>query len=344
MSSRVLGLFVVLASAAIVGGSFVGDAVTTQTLINDEIQLRQHGGYLFTVSPPDDTSGDIPPNLTLGKCDMLTSVDGVAFSGAFGVTHEERLLSATDQRVGIIDMSAGLRRVLSSIDGRPIPADSFIADNATAEAFGITDGAALAIGSQPPTLVVLRDIEVLSPALTRAVLQTAAPNDHAVRCFIAQQPGSPPPDPADIAAALGSDRYTVRPTNPSTVLLDRPQHEFDRRTIRFIPWLAALIMAAVAAMVRWSRRSERGLYLALGIDRPTVRLVYMLESALATITGASLGIVAGAIVAWQLDARSPAVLPATGTALATASACLLGSMLINVPSRRNNTLANLKDR
>ena len=184
--------------------------------------------------------------------------------------------------------------------------------------------------------------------MQRWALDVAAPFGPADECWVEFERNSYTAGTARLAAwfATGSQEPVVRPYFRRDEFTRDPAADFAGRAGRY-GWLAAGgLIAAVIALSAWFRRSELGLYLALGTPRPRLWMLLALETLLVVSAATALALLWA--FAHQRSLHDPLPWDHVRVALRSGlSAALLGILLaplLAILVARGNIAAMLKER
>jgi hypothetical protein len=281
----------------------------------------------------------------------LANWDGVVAAGGMRIAGTVSFVSAP----GVLFQSAAVTEGALHVwapSQRAEPADgtpAYVVGKALAKEIGLRDGSLTALTGEPVARVLgVLDSGRRNPQVQRWLLDVVPPAGTFDECWVEFSRESYSPGLAALAAwfAAGSKEPIVRPYTRKDEFTRDPLREFHDRPQRY-GWLAAGgLIGAVFLLSAWFRRSELGLYLAIGTGR--LQLVTMLaaDALVLMATGAFIAAAWGAAIHAALGHNLPYDhLRIAGRALL--SSALLGLAVAPWASSlvaRGNIASLLKDR
>ncbi len=300
---------------------------TSEELLTFGRRFIESGGYVAIVASPDGLPAD--------RCERQASKPGVVAAGGF------RLLDPSDtitspgtpfRRAAITD---GILDVWLS-DERPTQAQvagRWILGAAAADELGLKPGRLLVAGSAGGPVGAVIDTSMRNPEASRWLMTITPPLGLVSNCWIEFSPGALEGGIeglwAEFAGAsdLSVTRYRTLgdfSRNPIGELATRPQAN---------AWIViGGVLGAVAWLTSWFRRSELGLYRALGTSAPEIALMLAIETIVVVISASFLGLI------WSVagfEATRPQSVSLDQILIAArnvGSAALLGILLSPVPA------------
>lgn len=328
-------------------GASAFDGVVLQQLHDLERADWAAGGSAFVVRAQDGVDGR--------SCSDAVAQPPVLAAGAMKRTDQSVYLQARPQSpMTIIDITPGLLKVLQetgrlTVDRRPLEVGDALVSRDSARAFGLRlgDTHIVEANADPLRVAGTFDLSLAGPRYTAGLIRFRTAGHVFDQCLLLARPG--------FEESLQSIALSiVRPTNPqqSPELL-RPIGASDRDLVtehRERPTRWAWLAASVAVWATWgaaevSRRSERGLYMAVGVTRSQLTVIRVTELAflIAIATG---GAVPVSLAVQHVLGVEPGIATAATSitvAGATSAALLLGTMS-TAASRRVDVLDMVKDR
>lgn len=302
------------------------------------------GGYVVVVTPAEGAT------LSAGRCAAIESQEGVIAAGPVRLIGVESFTSAP----GVLFQSAvvgeGTLRVWTpGTQSAPSPpGESLAVGVALAKELGLRAGSYIAAAGGMPAAVSAVIDSRRNPQIQRWALDVAPPDGTADACWVAFRRASYAAGQTGLPAwfASGSREPLVRPYLRSDQFTRDPAQEFAGRPQRF-GWLAAAgLIVALAVLAAWFRRSEIGLYLAVGTSRAQLLGLLAIETLVVT----AIAFLASTLWAVAIRRALHQAVPADELRVALRSAgsgallALLAAPFAQVLVARGNIAALLKDR
>jgi len=332
--------------ASMFGSLALAELVFSDDLIAFSRQYERSGGYVVVAKAE--------AGLDASRCERLTDHPVVVAAGGASVVERTRLAALPGVSMTTAEITQGLLYVwdpvLRSADAGPI---SGAVGSALADELAIAAGNLIQPeGSEPFRVDAVADTEARNPNATRTLLTVSAPTGLVSQCWAEFEPEA-------FDAAVGymqtvfddgspeiSDKLTAAPWIELDEFARDPVAELAGRPHRYGWVLVAGLSAVMTWLMIWFRRSELGLYRALGTSRPAMLLLVQAEILIVVMLALPIGMATATLVhaaggaaptigQFVLAARSAAMAAATAALLAPLAALLVG---------RKALLSLLKDR
>lgn len=272
VSAGWLSVVVVAASTLVMAGIGVANAVDVSRLAAAEREWIEAGGYTYVVEP-GATGPDA--SLTVASCERLAQVEGIA--GSFAISVTDRAASASSApgtRATWVQVSPGIFQFFSLA---PPQGPSVIVTPGTVANTALTDGeyTVMTVTSYDGTgttqaaavSVTALDSPVLTETIAGAYLAPDLLDGQAQQCYVSTDAAHAETIAAYLAAALSSERTTpaiVRPRLPeNTYGLDFAT-AYDDRILGWAWAPGAAVLAALWALVQFTRRTRLAIYATFG--------------------------------------------------------------------------------
>jgi len=288
-------------TAALMGGLSFVEANTTSELIDFNRLYVASGGNAVVVYSDSglsastcSTAGSLPGVLGAGAISQLAPVEtdmapGTLFNTAAGT-------------VGLWDVIATDQTTRTGSDG-----SGWVIGDAAATELGLTPGMMLGIAGDPKTVDNVMDTELRDPQASRWIMAPMAPTGAAVQCWIEFDAGiSTGRTETATAIFAGVDDAVATPLVRLDEFSRDPLAELASRPTRFGWVLAGMVIALTVWVMAWFRRSDIGLYRALGTRTSGLTIIGSIEALIPLIVGATLGTL------WGVAAASAVTGSATG--------------------------------
>ena len=361
VANHIAGVVLTVLSALVVAGICVADTLDVARLAADQAQWIAAGGNVLVVTNDDG----VPAR----ECEQLNHAAGV--KAAVGVVRQIQradLGNAPDANLPVVGVTAGLTTFLDA----PIGLDTAVVSTRTAEDYGLSTGdwadlklvgfneqglangpelsAAAAQDRQALSGVqrlTVTDLTILGEQYSSGIAWFIPASGTVDACLVWAQSGAKDTLRQGLPAILpgSGDKPTVVADRLVTGQFTRDYHsEYLGRAWRWTPLLAGAGLGVVWILLRWTRRSDDGLYQSLGVPRPVRALLHLTEWLVYALSGAVLGLTVALVSVEMIAPTAPAILPHI---LRSALLCLAASVLTAavaglLPAR--NPLDALKDR
>jgi hypothetical protein len=253
--------------AAIFGGLAVTDFQVTEEVLNLRADLDAHGARVVIATGEG--------GLSAARCDALRGLAGVTAAGGVRLGDPVTLRSAPRLRFQSGAVTAGILEVWDPTFTGEYGA-GFVVGGSFAEELAVTPGTVLVLSdSRLDRIGVVLNVKDRNRAVDRWLMEVVAPAGRISECWVEFSPGS-----LNVAVSLlgawfepQARQVVVRPLIPTGEFTRDPTRELAARP-QAGAWLPlGLIVGLVTSLLTWLRRSEAGLYAALGV--PATGLVLM---------------------------------------------------------------------
>lgn len=278
-------------SVLVVTGIGLLYASSATSALAQEADRRAAGSLVVQAIADPETS------LSGHTCDRLNASDGVAAAGGI----------AAQRPVAPIAFPGGPPVPVEALTPRAIAVWAPGTWAGVAVGSDLLDTGAIAVGSTLTSLdgarVPVADVLPSGVPLTRlrsAVLIPVPPNTELSECWLRMAPGHLDDGLrlAEYAFADAQVRIIPFAEMPPDLLTPSQQwHSFARGQ----PWLAgSAILAAVSALLAWTRRAEFAVYRAFGTTRWVIAMMSLMESALVLVPALLLSCLLTVFGAWAM--------------------------------------------
>lgn len=265
--------FVLVAAAVVFGSLAFVELRQASDLLSFERSLIASGGYVAVVSG----QGGVPA----ARCAALEGQAGVVSAG--GVRAHGQTTFATQP--GVLFQSASVTEgILRTWDphwqAHANDGPTLVLGRAAASELGVRSGLVIAEADESPATVQVADTDLRNAQSGRWVLDVVPASGRVDECWVEFEPSAYEAGLASLPAQLtdGSTEAVARPylrqgefaRNPAQELRDRPQ--------RFGWVVVAALLAGIFVLAAWFRRTEVGLYIALGTPRRALVVGFATEA------------------------------------------------------------------
>jgi hypothetical protein len=283
----------------VVGALFLSDLLVTGGILDFQRRYVESGGNLYIAS---SKSG-----LDAARCAALVSLPGVKGSAAVSPGPRARVLSepGTLYWTGIVTMGAiRLLTTASTIQAVDLQGRVLVGADAAQE-LGVVPGSWLGIeGTKPKQVGAVVDSEDRDPALNRWIAAVAAPIGLARECWVEFDAGVKTGRQETMFAMFTGPDVVVQPVKRLDEFSRDPVGELAGRP-QTIAWLyAGLLLALLGWLSSWFRRSDVGLYRAVGTGSPALLVIAAGEFVIPVVVGA-LGGALWALAWWMAEHGNP---------------------------------------
>jgi len=275
---------------ALVAGGLVGALVFIELSTTDELLAFQggfvdSGGNMFVAASEEGLASD--------RCAALASIDGVIGSAGIesGPPMETTLAPGTLFNTGGVTIGALGLFSLEPAGSAAHAADGWIVGASAATELGITEGMWLGIGGATPRHVgAVIDAETRNPRIDRWIMTVQPPAGTVTECWVEfaagvttgrqETIGAVFTDATDVIVVpwIRLDEFS---RDPVAELAGRPQAS---------AWIiAGLLIGVMGWLVTWFRRSQIGLYRAVGTGPPALLVLGAVELGIPIISGSLIG-------------------------------------------------------
>lgn len=283
-------------TAALVGGIGLLLGALAALDLRDADDLRSFqsdfassGGYVALGIP---AAGSGPGTAAL--CDALGRAQGVVAAGAVYPGSLVSFASAPGVLFQSVPVTPGILDVwdpggqITAIEGRQL-----LVGEALAEELGLRRGSyAVPRGQDPAQVGGIVDAANRNPQVSRWAFELTPPEGRAEQCWVEFEPETYDAGLAALPALLttGDEPAAARPYFRTDEFTRNPVAEFAARPQRDGWPLASALVAGMFALTAWFRRSELGLYLAVGTSRTALAFMLAVEAAILVLAGLALGL------------------------------------------------------
>lgn len=329
-------------TAALAGGLAFAEMDTTYDLIDFNQRYVAAGGNGVVVF---SDSG-----LPASTCASADTYEGVLGAGAISAPASVETDVAPGTLFNTAAGTTGLWNVIAtdSTTFSTTQGGGWILGEAAATELGLVPGMWLGIDGVVRVVDQVADTELRDPQASRWIMSPMAPTGTAVQCWIEFDAGVSS-GRIDAAAAIfaGTDDAIAAPLVRLDEFSRDPVAELASRATRFGWVLAGLVIALTVWVMAWFRRSDIGLYRALGTRSSGLTIIGSIETAVPLLVGAVVGTVWGVVIAAALAGEATGADQWLIVARSTASAVLLAVVVGPLPwalGAREPIADQLKDR
>jgi len=351
VAGRWLPALMILATAVVTAGAGLSNAFDVSRLASAEADWIDAGGYTYVVEPGGN--GD-SATVDVSSCERLRDVEGI--NGAFALTVTDETAWPSNAP-GTSSTFAQASLGVYDFFGLAAPHTAgVIVTPSVAESTGLADGELtdMSVSRHDGSIVrrearvevVALDTQSLPEALAGTYLSTELVGGEAQQCYVETDAAHDDAVRGYLAAALasGDEPANVRPRlSKNTYGVDFAT-AYDTRPLGWA-WVAgAVFLAALWAIVRWTRRSRLAIYATFGADARARLVMQMSEWTALTGLGAIWGWAIGVCFALAMGSDAQiAVTQVSGQA--AASWCLASVVATLIALAPVGTLIDaLKDR
>lgn len=339
-SLMLVGLF-----ASMLGSLTLAELVFSDDLIAFSRQYERSGGYM-AVAKADS-------GIDASTCERLNDRPEIVAAGAPMTSGRAKLQTAPGVSISTREVTQGLLFVWDpSLRARGTGAMNAAVGSALAEELSLDAGTLIhPEGSEPFGVDAVVDTEDRSPNATRTLFTVSVPTGRATECWAEFEPEAF--DAAleymqtvfDDGSPQISERLTVVPWIDLDEFARDPVEELADRPHRYGWMLVAGFAALVAWLMIWFRRSELGLYRALGTGRLALLVLVQVEILVVVLLALPIGAAAAAVHAagGATPTLSQSLLAARSAAMAAAAMMVLAPLAALLVGRKA-LLSLLKDR
>lgn len=345
---NVTGAWVRSVLLALVAGGVVGALVFIELSTTDEL-LAFRGGFI-------DSGGNMfvaasEEGLASDRCAALASTEGVIGSAGIvsGPPMETTLAPGTLFSTGGVTIGALGLFSLEPAGSAADVADGWIVGASAATELGVTEGMWLGIGGATPRSVsVVIDAETRNPRIDRWIMEVQPPTGTVTECWVEFAAGVTTGRQETVSAVFADAAdIIVVPWIRLDEFSRDPVAELAGRSQASAWIIAGLLIAVMGWLVTWFRRSQIGLYRAVGTGPSGLLVLGAVELGIPVISGALIGSLWAAAI-WSADSAGyPGVdqlAIATRTATSTVLLALAVGPLLWPLTARGSIAEQLKDR
>lgn len=328
--------------ASLIGSLVLAELAFTDDLIMFTQQYERNGGYIAVATSSN--------GLSATRCEHLNDRIEIVAAGGVAETGSGRLATAPATLVSTAAVTTGMLSVWdpTSRQSTLTPGGSAVG-RALATELSVRAGTTLNLDSTGPVPIgLVVDTEDRNPYVSRWLLTIRFPIGAVDECWVEFKPdtfGASLPYLQTLFSDAGQD-LSVRPWITLDDFARNPTQELASRVQRFAWILVTVLTSLIVWLMIWFRRSELGLYRALGTTKSA--LLLLIQSEIVTVVALALPIgIAWATLVHTLGAPTPtdgqlflSIRSATMAAAASTAIAPLGVLLVG----RRALLNLLKDR
>ncbi len=340
---RVRSVLLAGVTAGVIGSLVFIELSTTDELLTFQDGFTDSGGNMFIASSEEGLAAE--------RCTALASMESVIGSAGIEAASPVETTIAPGTLFGTGEVTIGALRLFSleADASTAAVADGWIIGEAAASELGTSQGMWFGIdGSEPRRVGVVIDTEVRNPRTNRWIMAVRPPAGSVSECWVEFTAGVSAgrqetvravfSDSADVIVVpwIRLDEFS---RDPVAELAGRPQAS---------AWIVAgLLIGATAWLVTWFRRSQIGLYRAVGTGPSTLLILGSVELGIPIVSGALIGSL-WAIAIWTAGTAGYPVTDQLAIAARTATsgallALAIGPLLWPLTAR-GSIAEQLKDR
>lgn len=343
ISSPGRSLLLAAATAGLVGALVFAELSTTDDLLAFESRFVESGGNVIVAFSEE--------GLSASRCVAMAAVSGVVGTAAVTPEPPVKIAQAPGTLFNAGTVTAGALTLFTPepLTLGPGIVDRWVVGSAAATELGLSEGLWLAVdGGRARQVAAVMDTGVRNPQIDRWILSIAPAAGAARQCWVEFAPGATTgrEEMIETVFADNSDlevtpwiRLDEFSRDPVSELAARPQTS---------AWLVAgLLLAGIGWLGTWFRRSQIGLYRAVGTGPAALLVIGAIEYAIPVVFGTMAGAL-WAIAAWTATTTGfpdsdQLVIVARSTASTTLLALTVAPLLW--PAMARGTIAQqLKDR
>lgn len=289
-----------LLTAGVIGALVFVELSTTGELLEFQRGFAESGGNVFIAASEE--------GLVAERCAAIASMTGVA--GSVGVAPGP-LVETSDAPGTLFNtgtMTAGALDVFTaeSIASTADVSERWVVGSVAAAELGIEKGMWLGInGGEPLRVGAVLDTEQRNPRIDRWIMAIQAPTGRVAECWVEYLPGVTSGRSEALSALFGNSADTVvAPRIRLGEFSRNPVVEFEQRP-QATAWLVAgLLIGMIGWLVTWFRRTQIGLYRAVGTSPAALLILGAGELGIPIVAGSFAGIL-WATATWTATATVP---------------------------------------
>ncbi len=278
----------VLAMSAIFGGLAGLELHEASELTGFQDNFLRSGGYVALGIPADGEP------LGAARCEALNGQPGVVAAGAVFAPEPDTLETAPSVRFQRAAVTRGVLRVWDPrLRMEPSGERELVLGVALARELALRVGSwAILEGQQPARVAGVAEVERRNPQVARWALEIVPPAGAIEECWVEFEPGAYEGGLAALPAIFttGDKEAIARPYIRRDQFTRDPAAEWASRPQKDGWPLAAGVVAGLFALTAWFRRSELGLYLAVGTPRRSLMAMLAVEVLLVVVFAVALAI------------------------------------------------------
>jgi hypothetical protein len=314
--------FLFAAIAVVCGSLALLELRQASDLLEFQAGLVRAGGYVAVVSGQTGAPA--------AKCASLEGTPGVVAAGGVRGHGQATFASAPGVLFQSASVTSGMLRTWdpSWVEAPPPAGSSLIAGAAAAGELGVRTGLTLILQGESPATVRVIDPTARNPQANRWVLDVVPAAGAVDECWVEFTPSAYEAGLALLPARFteGSTEAIVRPYLRQGDFARNPGDELGTRPQRYGWTIAAALLVGVAVLGAWFRRTELGLYIALGTSRGAVALMFATEVWLLALAAWAVSLLWAWAIAVALGYRVTG--GGLGLAVVTSGSCALAVMAV----------------
>jgi hypothetical protein len=296
-SGRAVALVIIVATAWLCAGVALANSLDVASLQRAERAWIDAGGYAFVVQAPSQSGG--VGALDPVACERLNTIEGI--DAAFAVRRTPSTVAPGNAKATDATMFEASPGVYTFLGLTPPPGPGVVVTAEAAATTGVSDGETTQWtmrsfdGSAPPVTftatATLTANPMLAESLKGAYLLPSTFASGAEACYVRSDASHAAAVENFLPTALGSESAPAV-ANPrlsaNTYGLDFATAYGDRM-MRWSPFAGAAVLAAMWAIVQWTRRTRMAIYATFGAPPRARMLIQFSEWAVLSGIGAIYG-------------------------------------------------------
>jgi hypothetical protein len=336
-------LFLFAAVAVVCGSLALLELRQSSDLLDFQAGLVRSGGYVAVAS--------VQGGISAAKCAALEGTPGVVAAGGVRSHGQATFATAPGVLFQSASITAGMVRTWDPAASREATSPAtpaLVLGRAASDDLGVRSGLAVVPEGESPVTVHVIDPSVRNPQASRWVLDIVPASGVVDECWVEFTPGAYVAGLAGLPARFSdaSTEAVARPYLRQGDFARNPQQELSGRPQRYGWVVAAALLAGIALLAAWFRRTEIGLYIALGTSRSAIAVMFATE--IWVVAAVSWGVSMLWVLAIAELLGYNITFGAMGLALLTSSSCALAVCAVAPPLcalvARGSIAGLLKDR
>lgn len=314
--------FLFAAIAVVCGSLALLELRQSSDLLEFQAGLVRAGGYVAVVS---GQSG-----VPAAKCASLDGTPGIVAAGGVRGHGQATFASAPGVLFQSASVTSGMLRTWDPgwVEAPPPDGPALVVGRAASDELGVRTGLSLVPRGEAAATVRVIDPTARNPQANRWVLDVVPAAGSVDECWVEFAPAAYEAGLALLPARFieGSTEAVTRPYLRQGDFARNPGDELSTRPQRHGWTIAAALLVGVAVLGAWFRRTELGLYIALGTSRGAVALMFATEVWLLTAAAWAVSLLWAWAIAVALGYRVTG--GALGLAVVTSASCALAVMAL----------------
>lgn len=329
-------------AVAAVAAITAAELTTTSRILEFQQRFARDGGYVLVAGTHD-------AGISAARCEALNQHAWVTASGSISnlgpieVSHAPGTLYQSHRAtVGALRVwDVGVVRSADLSDG-------LVVGTSAATELGLRPGSRITLDATPLRVGAVAAFTHRNPSIDRGIVIVAPPNGAADACWIEVLPGTEvaATDVVTTELTTGDAPVDVRPYRELDDYARDPLSELTQRPQAHAWAVIGALLVVVGWLGLWTRRSEIGLYRALGTTAPALVVMTAVETLLTTLPAAIAGLLwtVATIAATSQPPETQQVLIALRSVGSTVLVALTGVPLSTLWLGRGQIADQLKDR